>query len=309
MKQSKWEDDLISIVVPMPPKLEGIEEYLSSLFKSISDNFVQYEVVLVDRFSQNTESNRLLLMKKIVLQYPGARYISIFGASSIEGAISAGIDTVIGDYCAVTLPFMDPPNVLPKILSDCKEFGCVIIGQRIGVDEGLIVRFSKKVFYFFMRHLADLRLEKNTSYLLAFNRKFLTYLQESKDNFRIIKVLTLQIGMKTKIFSYNQSVDRKSDFYQRSFFSLLGYAIDITTASTERPLRLLSVVLFLVALVSLFKVGLSATFVFALALAIISEYLRRIVIESTKRPPYYLSEDFSQDIKIVGSEIKNVRSK
>lgn len=318
--ESRWQDQLLSIILPLPQNVEGVEAYIEEVNKVLTQNFPSFEVVLIDRFSQRLNNERLKVFEELVGRFPGFRYQSIFGDKSLEASIMAGIDQVIGDFCLVALPFMDPPRLFPQMVEYCRAQRAIVLGQRLRTADSRFMRFAKNVFYRIMQWTSGIELLRDTSYFIAFNRQHLVYLQKSRDRFRLLKVLTAQLGVNTCAFVYEPTIDDRAEMQQRGYFRLLNIAFDILFSDSSRILRWLSLL------------SLSASF-FLWAISVLQftsgtnlanihpwmgllffinffalESLNRLVAESKDRPLYYNNEDISQDVKVYRSKDRNVSS-
>ncbi len=95
-----------------------------ALLKSRYDN---YELVLVDDGSTDATWD---VASAILRDEPCIRLLRLSRRFGRDVAISAGLDTVIGDFVVVLLPESDPPELIPQVVEMCRAGAGIAYGIR-----------------------------------------------------------------------------------------------------------------------------------------------------------------------------------
>lgn len=324
MKQS---DILVSIICPLRNVENSVEELLNGLWYVANRNFSQFEIIIVDDGSTDQTSMKIV---DLCTRFSGLRLVQLSREFGIDVALTAGLDTAIGNIVVSFLHDCDPPDEIPKLAQRCISSGKVIIGQRIHLSEDpTFIRFARSCFYFFCQKILNLEFPRNTTYFVAMNRSAVTHINRTKDKFRFLKAITNHIGLPIELYPYRFRTPATGKPRQfRSFLQSLHLSVDVVVSQSLRPLRLITLTCLMIGLTQIFylvyilivylnksqvaegwttlsaQVALS-NFLVLFALATISEYIGRLLEESRDRPLYYITKEHSST-SIHDSQQRNV---
>ena len=227
-----------------------------------------------------------------------------------ENAMLAGFDYLSGD-CAIILDadLQDPPSLIPRMLELWEQGYQDVYAKRAGRGKESWLR--KKLSLLYYRILdSSTRFEvlQNVGDFRLLDRKCIEALRQMRETERYTKGMFSWIGYRKAelVFDRGDRVDGKGKL---GFLSLFNLAIEGLTSFTTAPLRLASVMGFIIAffafgflLFYLFK-----TIIFGdpvqgfptlvtiilflggiqlLCMGILGEYIGRIFNETKRRPPY-----------------------
>lgn len=323
----KSRDILVSLVcIIQELDREALEKYIEEVIAVLGQHYEQYEVILIDNVLRISGDE----LKTLLSRQKGMRCLRLSRSMDVELALTAGLDSSIGDIIVTTVASWDPVNLIPLIVDRCKEKNMVILGSVPPTEkmEGILTEIFKKLFYRFCHSVLKLNLPRNTTYFIGFHRKALTHIARTHDRLRSVKALTNYIGLSWEFFNYRFLETRPKRKF-RTFWEALNSSIDVIVTQSTRPLRFVSGGAFGLALSNLlyiayvvivfcFKVDvakgwsttslqLSSGFaIIGLSLSVATEYLARLLQETMDRPLYYINEEINSKESIVGSEIKNV---
>jgi glycosyltransferase involved in cell wall biosynthesis len=315
---------LISVIAPLQNDSAIIEEFVSDLNRCLGPRFENFEILLVD---DGSKDDTLRVVDKVLKNFEGIRYLRLSRRFGLETAIAAGMESAIGDYVVVMLPGCDPVGRLPEMIELVRtsESGLVIgKNDTISKDSSILHRLAYRGFYSLCNSVLDLNLIPNTTYFVALDRGLLNSINQIKDKFRYLKSLTTFVGSKPVLFPYEYAV-RHGKEWRRGFIESVNLGIDLVVANSVRPLRLVSLlgvtvsgINFLyfgyIALIALFKRNVAegwitlstqmalAFFVLNIVLAVLCEYIGRILLESKERPSYFVAEERNSSVLIVDRE-------
>jgi glycosyltransferase involved in cell wall biosynthesis len=245
----------------------------------------------------------------------------------LDVAITAGLESAIGDVVVVCLPPFDPTDKIVEFINVARA-GYIGLGQRPpGHYEGMWHSFAKKVFYVVVNRFLNFGLPSDTTYFVSLPRQAVTHIQRAKDRFRFLKVVTAQTGLPIQLLNYVPA--EKDGRVYRTFWESILLSIDVVTSQSLTLLRFASLLSLFVSLGSLsyliyafniflFKsevqkgwsslsIFISACFfLLGLVFAILTEYLAKLFSESSNRPIYTIGNETVSDRVVANSHRANV---
>ncbi len=315
---------LISMVAPICDDADILESFVDELYGCLSTRYENFEIVLIDDGSRDGTSR---VIDGLLKRFDGVRYLRLSRKFGLEIAIAAGFETAIGDYVVVMLPAVDPVARVPEMIESVRTSnGGLVVGQLDPARSEVpwLQSIAYRGFYWLCNSVLDLNLIAHTTYFIALDRALLNSLNQIKDKFRYLKTLTTFVGSKPVLFNY-ELAPRPGKALRRGFFESVNLGIDVVVSNSIRPLRIVSLlgltvsgVNFLyfgyIALIALFKQDVAAGwvtlstqialgfFVLNIVLAVVSEYLGRVLVESKERPAYFVVEEKNSSVLIGNRE-------
>jgi dolichol-phosphate mannosyltransferase len=311
-------DILISVVAPVYNEEKCIREYINQTIGILQDNYLNYELVLVD---DGSTDNSIVIIKEILGKVKNIRLISLSRNYGREVAISAGLDMSIGDYVILMdSDLQDSPDLIPKLVDRAVSGYDVVYAARISrAGESFFKKISSKYFYKIASSLTGFTIPDDAGDFRVFNRKVVNSISQLKESNRYMKMLYAYVGFKVSKIPFERS-ERYAGTTKYSYAKLFNASLDAIISFSNRPLRILSIfsmilsfLLFaLILVIFIYKMmdtnaiveGWSSTMVFIslmfsvlfMFLSIISEYISRILIETKNRPLYYIREEHNSSV-------------
>lgn len=308
-------DILVSVVAPVYNEEECIKEYIKKTTDILKLNYLNYELILVD---DGSNDNTTYIIQKILKKINNIRLILLSRNYGREIAISAGLDTAIGDYVVVMdSDLQDNPNVIPKLINKAiTGFDVVYAARTNRKGESFFKKFFSKMFYKIASNMSGFIIPENAGDFRVFNRKVVNSIGQLKESNRYMKMLYAYVGFKVSYINFERD-SRHSGKSKYKYSQLINASIDAIVNFSNKPLRFLSIFSVSISLILLifgifiiiYKLmssnniaeGWSSTIVFISLmfailftfLAIISEYISRILVESKNRPLYYIREEIN----------------
>ena len=307
----------LSVVAPMYNEEGGIELFLQEVIKVLSENFLNYELILVDDGSTDNTVSKAI---KFIQNHPFIRLIIFSRNYGHEIASTAGLEQATGD-CVVLMDsdLQHPPSLIPEMVDKMQEGYDVVCGARINRDEeSWTKRKITRLFYRLSANMSGLNIDQNVGNFRLMNRNVLDALKKMKENNRHLVTLFAYLGFKTTYIPYHchERVAGKSKY---TWMKLISLALDSIIGFSHRPLRLMSILSILISFSMMIYAGfillqkfftspqladgvasviflVSALFsVLFLFLAILSEYISRISIETKNRPLYNIHSQITYE--------------
>lgn len=307
---------VISIVVPLHQDAGLLGEFVGELDATMSSAFRFYEIVLVDDGSTDGTAT---VVKGILERVQRLRYLRLSRSFGREVALSAGIESAIGDYVVTVDPRTDPVAPLLEMIVACRKTGGVVHGVATNpLTRSAPREWIGQLFRNYCRKRLGVEIKRGVSDLRVMSRQAVNALLQVREQNRYLRVLTLTIGYQHEFFPYElvprPGADRKS-----SWSGEVSTAIDLLAANTRHPLRLVTVAgllgAFLNLLYAIYVVTIYLTkpnvaqgwttlslqqsgmfFFVCLILAVLSEYVGTILGEVRSRPLYFMAEEANSSV-------------
>src|SRR5206468_2184236 len=110
-------DCFVSVVAPLHDDADIVEGFVRDVLAVVSAEYANYELVLVDDGSGDDTSARVT---RLLSEERCIRLVRLSRRFGRDIAISAALDTVIGDFVVVLVPESDPPELIPAIVEECR---------------------------------------------------------------------------------------------------------------------------------------------------------------------------------------------
>lgn len=311
-------DIIVSIVAPVYNEEACIEAYINETIQVLQAHYLNYELVLVD---DGSVDQSVELIKTIQQKTENIRLISLSRNYGREIAMTAGLEGSIGDYVVLMdSDLQDPPSLIPSLVDKAIQGYDVVYAARTSREgEGFIKKLSSKYFYKIASNMSGFDIPEDAGDYRVFNRKVVNSLNQLKEQNRYMKMLYAYVGFKvTKVpFDRNRRFAGETKY---NYSKLINASLDAIISFSNKPLRIvslfsiiLSFVLFLTAtgifiykiidaenivagwasMMVLMSLMFSILFVF---LAVISEYIGRVLVETKNRPLYYIKEESNSSV-------------
>lgn len=314
----------VSVVAPLYNDADIVTSFVVDVVTTLSRSYANYEVILVD---DGSTDNTVALVTSLLTDVKGIRLLQLSRSFGQEIAIAAGLDSVIGDYTVVILPESDPPALIPQLVEQSRQGPGIIFGvaeQR--PQEPLLRRLAVKLFYWYANHIVALNLQPNTTHFRVLSRPAVNAVTQIKDHMRYLHTLSAYVGYTNQSFRYTPTY-RRMQPRSKSLGESINLAINIVVANSTQPLRMVSwlgvmasgldlLYMGYIVAIYLFKQEVAAGWVtqsmqnasmfffLFLILAVLCEYVGRLLRESRDRPLYYVQGE--QNSSVVLTDKKNV---
>ncbi|MFQ5743488.1 MAG: glycosyltransferase family 2 protein [Acidobacteriota bacterium] len=301
----------VSVAVPLYNEEENLAELLHRL-RGVLDAIPggPHEMVLVNDGS--TDRTRSMLEKEAAAD-PRMVVVSLSRNFGHQAALSAALDHVDGDVTVVMDgDLQDPPEIIPRFLSQYQKGYDVVYAQRIGRKEVWWLRLCYFFFYRLLAGMSNLRLPLDAGDFALMSRRVVEQLRRAPEYHRYLRGLRTWVGFRQIGVPVERS-ERFSGTSKYSLVKLLGLAFDGIFAFSVVPLRAATVLgAMAIALSAIFGAyslyakifldrspqgftALILTIIFLAGvnlvfLGIIGEYLGRVYEEVKSRPLYVVSK-------------------
>lgn len=308
----------VSILIPVYNEEASLDALYSALRPLLDNNHpglktnYNWEVILINDGSHDGSFSK---MKELNNADPRIRYVNLSRNFGKENAMLAGFDRATGD-CLIIMDadLQHPVDTIPEMLSEWEDGWEDVYGRRLSRGKESIYRkLFTKVYYSILNKSTRVDVLPNVGDFRLLDRKAIDAISGMRETQRYTKGLYCWVGFRKKGVDFETS-DRVAGISHMSTGRLLNLALEGITSYTTAPLRVATVLGFIVSIISIcymvYIVG--KTLIFGepiqgfptiicailflggcqlLALGIIGEYIGKIYNESKHRPPYIVSEE------------------
>ena len=264
--------------------------------------------------NDGSKDDTLNVLKQLRVLDSRVNYVDLSRNFGKEIAMLAGFDYVTGD-CMVIIDadLQHPPTLIPEMLQLWeKGYDDVYAKRKSRGKESWLRKKLSLQFYKILQSSSRFDVLQNVGDFRLLDRSCINALKQIREKERYTKGMYCWIGFKKKEIEFEQG-DRIAGVSSWNYKQLFSLAIDGITSFTNVPLRISTVVGFLVSLgafIYMFYVFFKALFfgeavqgyptivililflggVQLLSIGIIGEYLGRIYNETKNRPNYIVRE-------------------
>ena len=308
----------VTILIPayneeenIPHLIEELERIAMQISEQEDGISVEWEYMFVNDGSTDRTLEVLTEQRE---RNPKINIINLSRNFGKENAMLAGMDYATGDAVIIMdADLQDPVDSIPEMLYWWQQGYDDVYGRRH--NRGKESRIRKQLsllFYRLLQGTTRIEILQNVGDFRLLDRRVVEAIRSLRETQRYTKGLYSWVGFKKKefLFDCKDRTRGKSSFNYRKLFNL---AIDGITCFTTSPLRISSVIGFIVslmALIYLFVVSFKTIIwgepvrgfptilcailllggVQLIALGIIGEYISRIYNETKMRPPYIVDD-------------------
>ena len=302
----------ISILIPCYNEEQSLPLLYPELVKLMDANpGYEWELMFVN---DGSKDNTLTVLQQLRQQDSRVNYVDLSRNFGKEAAMLAGFDHVTGD-CMVIIDadLQHPPTLIPEMIKWWEQGYDDVYAKRKsrGKESWLRKRLSLQ-FYKILQRSSRFEVLQNVGDFRLLDRCCINALRQLRESERYTKGMYSWIGFKKKEIEFEQG-DRIAGESSWNYRQLFSFAIDGITSFTNAPLRISTVVGFVVSLCAflymiyvffkavifgdpvqgyptlviliLFLGGIQL-----LSLGIIGEYIGRIYNETKNRPDYIVRE-------------------
>ncbi len=317
---------LVSVVAPIYNDADIVESFIADTVGVLDARFSNFELVMVDDGSDDGTPERILDALDL---YEGVRLIRLSRRFGEEVAISAGLESVIGDYIVVMLPYMDPPEMIPEMVIKSMDGVDVVYGiRKTPRTSSWVYRASAGLFYWYCWRFLGLDMPENSAQFRCLSRQAVNAIIRIKDPSRYLRLFSAWVGFRRESIDY-EPFWRGGRERRRSFFSAVNMAIGIIVENSPHPLRLISwagmfaavgnlLYILYIVMIYLFKEDVmegwttlsmqnaGQFFFITLILTALSEYVGRIMNRLRDRPLYFVMGEYDSRRLLIGEDERNV---
>lgn len=297
---------LISIVTPCFEEKDNIEE-LSRQIGAVCASLPQYdyEHIFIDNDSRD---GTVPVLRRLAAQDRRIKVIlNLRNYGHVRSPYHAFLQARGNAVIFMSSDLQDPPSLLNEFIRKWEEGYKIVLGQKIESEEPRLMRLLRTLYYRLVKRLADVELLEHVTGFGLYDREVIEQFRKLDDQYPYVRGLISEFGYSVARIPYRQP-NRKAGITKNNFYTLYDIAMLGLTSHSKVPLRLATMLGFVLASLSLlvgvcyfvyklifwssFTVGIAplviGMFLFAavqlMFLGIVGEYIGAIHRQVFKRP-------------------------
>lgn len=309
-------NSIVSIILITQNDERIIENALRNINEALSKTYHNYEILVIDNCSND---NTIEEIRKNHQKNLHVRVIKLSKHYSIELALTAGLDSCIGDYAILFNIYTDPPAIIPVLIDNLLTSYDIVIAR---YKDHLIRRdFLSSCFLSLVKKLSSHESYYDSNYLTGFNRSTINSITRIRRKSRNLNYINSLVGFRKLIIEYKPLKNNLNKLKSENFFILVWRIIDIIISNSFKPIRILVALGMTVSLLFLFYVFILALLTIILKksfapqgwisistilgtmffllfslLTLISEYIIRILNETRNEPLYFIADEMDKSV-------------
>ena len=238
----------ISIVTPTFNEEENIEKLCLKISEEMKKLNYDYEHIIIDNQS---EDDTISIIKKIAEKDKKVKVIiNARNFGQIRSPMYAMLQTS-GDACIMmTSDFQDPPELIPRYISEWEKGNKIILGQKTTASENFLMNSFKKLFYKFIQSISEAPLIKNTTGSGLFSKDIVDQMRKIDDPYPYFRGLLSEISSEIKLIQFHQP-KRPGGKTKNNLYTLYDIGILGIVKHSKIPLRIITFIGFFTSIVSI----------------------------------------------------------
>ncbi|MFA5839266.1 MAG: glycosyltransferase family 2 protein [Candidatus Margulisiibacteriota bacterium] len=241
---------LISVVTPCFNEEENIDEiyrYVKELFLKLPK--YSYEHIFIDNSSTD---KTVKILKQIALQDHNIKIIvNTRNFGHIRSPYYALLQAKGAAVVSLAADFQDPPAMIIDFIKKWEEGFPIVIGVKKQSQESRLMFAVRKLYYNIIARLSEIEQIPNFTGFGLYDQRVISTLRQINDPYPYFRGLICDLGFSIAKVEYLQPV-RLRGITKNSFYTLFDMAMLGITNHSKVPLRLATMLGFLVAAVSFF---------------------------------------------------------
>lgn len=306
-------DSFISVVAPVACCTGRLPSFIRQLSTVMSGHYTNYEIILVDDLSSPEATAAI---QSAIKEIECLRVIRLSRRFPFDVAVTAGLESSIGDYVVIMDPVTDPPEKIPEMVKLAAEgIGLVVGVHRSPQSRGWAPSLMAQLFHWYVRRFLGTDLIPHSTNFRVLSRQAVNAVTGIKGRYRQLRFLTSTIGYGKYAFAY----DPAAPATRASFWSQASEAADMLIANSTHPLRAVSLLGLFASAANLLYLGYVVViylikrdvapgwttlslqtggmfFLLFLLLATLSEYVGRILAETRSQPLYNVLDELNSSV-------------
>ena len=239
---------VISIVSPVYRGEKMVHELVCRIQKNVSGFTEDYEIILVNDASPDNSWQAILQECSIDHRIKGINLSRNFGQ---HRAILSGLQYAKGDWVIVMdCDLQDKPEEISTLYKKALEGYDVVFAQRVERKDNLLKRMSSTIFYSVFRFLSGVKFDNHVANFGIYKPSVIRTVRNMPERDRSFPVQVSYVGFKTTHIPVTHG-QRQEGGSSYTLKTLLKYASGIIISNTNKPMRLMVALGFILSFLSM----------------------------------------------------------
>jgi glycosyltransferase involved in cell wall biosynthesis len=238
----------LSIVSPVYKAVKILPELIKQLQFQLLQITVDYEIVLVEDGGQDGSWETIEMISLTDNRVKGIKLSRNFGQ---HYAITAGIENAKGKWVVVMdCDLQDRPEEIPLLYKKALEGNEIVLAKRTNRTDNTLKKASSRFFYGTLTYLTGTYQDPSIANFGIYSRKVIDAVNRLREPIRYFPTMVNWVGF-NKAFIYVEHGDRFEGGTSYNWRRLFKLALDIILANSDKPIRLIIKLGFLISFSSI----------------------------------------------------------
>jgi len=241
----------ISVMTPCYNEEMGIRECYEKVKEVFDTELTDYERehLFIDNCSTDAT---VKILKEIAANDKSVKIIVNARNFGLSRSPYHGMLQITGDAVVpIVADLQTPPKLIVDFARKWEEGYKMVIGVRIGMEEGFLTRLPREAFYMIMSRMSKVEQIRHFIGFGLFDRDVVEILRALDEPDPYFRGLVSEIGFAKAFVKYHQP-PRQHGKSRHNFFDLLELSMLALTTYSKAPIRLMTITGTLMAIASLF---------------------------------------------------------
>lgn len=240
-----------SIISPVYRAEQIVPELVRRIKASIELITADYEILLVEDSSPDNSWSAITAESRKDKRVKGIRLSRNFGQ---HYAISAGLDHATGEWVVVMdCDLQDRPEEIAALYQKAQAGFDVVLARRAERQDSFIKRSSSFLFYRTLSYLTGSSQDPSIANFGIYRKPVIAALQQMREPIRYFPTMVRWVGFRRTTLDVMHS-ERFSGSTTYNWSRLFRLALDIILANSDKPIRIVVKLGFIIAIIS-FLIG------------------------------------------------------
>ena len=302
----------ISVCIPVLNEAKNLEHAVARVETLFATTLSDYalEIIITDNASTDDTWDEIGRLAQSRSHLKGFRFSRNFG---YQNSVFSALSLSTGD-AAVELDadLEDPPEVIREFVAEWEAGHDVVYGVRTKRYAPFLLKTLIGGFYWLLNRVSDIEIPQNAGDFRLLDRKVVEVLKSLPESGLYVRGLVGYLGFRQKGVEYERQ-PRADGLSKFSYLRYVGLALDAVTAFSKTPLRLITLLGFVIFVVAML-IALRQLWVYLfhgiqvqgfmtlallllvlhgltfMVLGVLGEYLGRVFDHSKQRPRAIIAE-------------------
>ncbi|MFM7207896.1 MAG: glycosyltransferase [Planctomycetaceae bacterium] len=313
----------VSVVALVADDADRLPGFVAEALAALATTTADHELILVDDGSGRATA---AACDRALAEHECLRVIRLSRRFGADIAVTAGLDSALGDLTVVMAVASDPPARIPDFVAAGDRGADVVIGTTGRRGRSWLRRAAWKAFHRVFRRMTGFRLVPGAATMRLFSRRALNALTRIRQKTVHLRLLGCSVGFQTAVIEYEPVAPPR----RAPLAATVGEAVSMLVSHSPAPLRLVSYLGGLASLLNVLSVAwvvvanvwkdrvvegwttlslqIAVMFFFLFTtLIVIAEYLAHAFEEVKDCPLYHVAEERSSSTAMSDARKRNIR--
>ena len=231
-------------------ELDNVKELINRVWIAASEYAQKYEFeyIIIDNDSTDGTQSLLRMLasedKRLKLIFNMRNFGQIRSGQHVF--LQATGDAVIG----LASDLQDPPEMIPQLIKKWEEGFKIVLGVKVASEESPFFFFVRRIYYSVVSKLSHVKLLENVTGFGLYDQDVVKEFRKLDDPYPYMRGIICDFGYPVAQIPFVQPL-RKRGFTKNNFFTLYDYAMLGLTSFSKIPLRLATMIGFMMSFLSL----------------------------------------------------------